>query len=537
MRHRDTQTRVALHVSLLYALLAAVWIVLSGLTLAVFVHDIATIEKLVVCESGLFVAVTASLLHRTLRRQTRMHEKELEARQRAEARMHESEERFSMIFQSSPVGITLSRLSDGRIVDVNSALVNMVGYSREESIGRTSREVGVWICPEDRDRFVEGIRSRGRVEGIELRIRKKSGGEGIVLGSAGLISLAGEAHLLGMGLDITERKRAEEALRSSEERFKRYFELGLIGMVLSSPTQGTLEVNDEACKMLGYERDELMHMSWAQVTHPDDLEANYAYANRLLAGEIDGYTYDKRYIRKDGKVIYGTMSAKCVRGPDGSIDYIVSLIQDITKRKEAEERLGSTLANLRKAIGGTIQAIVHVVEMRDPYTAGHQRRVADLARVIAVEMGLSPDIIEGIRIAAVIHDIGKVSVPAEILSKPGKLTQNELELIKDHPTTGYDILKDVEFPWPVAEIVYQHHERLDGSGYPRGLKGDDVLLEARIIALADVVEAIASHRPFRPAQGIDVALDEITKNKGVLYDPFVVDTCLALFLEKGYALE
>ena len=138
--------------------------------------------------------------------------------------------------------------------------------------------------------------------------------------------------------------------------------------------------------------------------------------------------------------------------------------------------------------------------------------MADLARSIAADMSLSPEIVEGIRIAAVIHDIGKVSVPAEILSKPGKLTRNELELIKDHPLTGFDILKDVEFPWPVAEIVYQHHERLDGSGYPRGLKGDDVLLEARIIALADVVEAIASHRPFRPAQGIDVALGEITKN-------------------------
>ncbi len=537
MRDRDTHTRVALRASLLYAFLAAVWIVLSGLALAAFVHDVNTIEKLVICESGFFVAATAFLLYRTLRRQMRMLKKEVEARQQAEARTGECEERFSMIFHSSPVGITLSRLSDKRLVDVNSALLDMVGYSREESIGRTPQEAGVWISPEDQDRLLEGIRRQGRVAGIELRFRKKSGEEGIMLGSAGLISLAGEAHLLGMALDITERKRAEEALRSSEERSKRYFELGLIGMVLSSPTKGTLEVNDEACRMLGYERDELLHMSWAQVTHPDDLEANYAYANRLLAGEIDGYTFDKRYIRKDGKVIYGTMSAKCVRGADGSIDYIVSLIQDITKRKEAEERLGSTLANLRKAVGGTIQAIVQVVEMRDPYTAGHQRRVADLARSIAAEMGLSSDIVEGIRIAAVMHDIGKVSVPAEILSKPGKLTQNELELIKDHPLTGYDILKDVDFPWPIAEIIYQHHERLDGSGYPRGLKGDDVLLEARIIALADVVEAIASHRPFRPAHGIDVALDEITKNKGVLYDPFVVDACLTLFLEKGYALE
>ena len=537
MRDRDTHTRVALRTSLSYAFLAVVWIVFSGLILAAFVGDIATVEKIAICESGVFVAATTSLLYRTLRRQTRLLKKEAEARQQAEARMRESEERFSMIFHSSPVGITLTRLSDGRIVDVNSALLSMVGYSREESIGRTSREVGLWASPDDRDRLVRVMSRQSKTEGAELRFRKKSGEEGVMLGSAELIRLGGEDHLLGMVLDITKRKGAEEALRSSEERFKRYFELGLIGMVLSSPTRGTLEVNDEACRMLGYERDELLHMTWAQVTHPDDLEANLAYANRLLAGEIDGYTYDKRFIRKDGEIIHATMSAKCVRGADGSIDYIVSLIQDITKRKESEERLGSTLANLRKAIGGTIQAIVQVVEMRDPYTAGHQRRVADLARSIAVEMGLSPDIVEGIRIAAVIHDIGKVSVPAELLSKPGKLTQNELELIKDHPLTGYDILKDVEFPWPVAEIIYQHHERLDGSGYPRGLKGDEVLLEARIIALADVVEAIASHRPFRPALGIDVALGEITKNKGVLYDPFVVDTCLALFLEKGYALE
>ncbi len=152
-------------------------------------------------------------------------------------------------------------------------------------------------------------------------------------------------------------------------------------------------------------------------------------------------------------------------------------------------------------------------------------------------MDLPSDMIEGIRVAAVIHDIGKVSVPAEILSKPGKLTQNEFELIKDHAETGYDILKDVEFPWPIAEMIRQHHERLDGSGYPRGLKGNDMLMEARVIALADVVEAIASHRPFRPAHGIEVALDEIRKNRGILYDPEVVDACLRLFTEKKYTLD
>ncbi len=175
-----------------------------------------------------------------------------------------------------------------------------------------------------------------------------------------------------------------------------------------------------------------------------------------------------------------------------------------------------------------------VVEMRDPYTAGHQRRVADLARSIASEMGLSKDQIDGIRTAGLIHDIGKISVPAEILSRPEKLTNLAFELIKTHAQSGYDILKDIEFPWPIARIVHEHHERMDGSGYPNGLTGDEIFLESRILAVADVVEAIASHRPYRPALGIEKALEEISQNRDILYDPEVVDACLRLFEEKGF---
>ena len=174
--------------------------------------------------------------------------------------------------------------------------------------------------------------------------------------------------------------------------------------------------------------------------------------------------------------------------------------------------------------------------MKDPYTAGHQQRVSDLARSIAKEMGLSADQRDFIRTASAIHDIGKISIPAEILSKPTKLTNLEFNLIKTHAQSGYDILKDIEFPWPVADVVRQHHERMDGSGYPQGLKGNDILLEARIMAVADVVEAIASHRPYRPSLGIDFALDDISRNKGILYDADVVDACLKLFREKGYNL-
>jgi putative nucleotidyltransferase with HDIG domain len=212
-------------------------------------------------------------------------------------------------------------------------------------------------------------------------------------------------------------------------------------------------------------------------------------------------------------------------------------MRNITERKQAEKQLQDTLESLRKAVGTTFQVMASAVEARDPYTAGHQIRSANLARAIATELGLSHDKIEGIRIAGSIHDIGKLSLPAEILSKPTKLSEIEFSLIKEHAKKGYEMLKDVESPWPLAEIVYQHHERMDGSGYPRKLKGEEILIEARILAVADVVEAMASHRPYRPGLGIDAALTEIEKNRGIFYDDAVADACLRLFREKGFKLE
>ena len=210
------------------------------------------------------------------------------------------------------------------------------------------------------------------------------------------------------------------------------------------------------------------------------------------------------------------------------------LKQDISKRESAEAEVQSTLVKLRSAMGGIIQAMALTVERRDPYTAGHQRRVADLARAIAAEMGLSNQQIDGIRMAGLIHDLGKICVPAEILSKPGQLTEIEHSLIRDHPQVGYDILKEIEFPWPLAQIVLQHHERINGSGYPAGLTAEDIIIEARTLAVADVVEAMASHRPYRPTLGRGMALEEISKNKGTLYDPDVVDACVKTLKEKDF---
>ena len=201
------------------------------------------------------------------------------------------------------------------------------------------------------------------------------------------------------------------------------------------------------------------------------------------------------------------------------------------------DELQETLQKLRKAMEGIVQAMAMTVETRDPYTAGHQRRVADLACAIAKEMALSENQIYGIKMTGDIHDLGKISIPAEILAKPTRLTETEFALIKSHPKAGYDILKDIEFPWPVAEMVVQHHEKIDGSGYPQGLSGKEILPEAKILTVADVVEAMASHRPYRPALGIDIALDEISKNRAVAYDLAVADACLKLFEEKRYSLD
>jgi len=221
----------------------------------------------------------------------------------------------------------------------------------------------------------------------------------------------------------------------------------------------------------------------------------------------------------------------------GDIAFAIHDIVLDKERKKAEEKLQETHQKLKKTMDAVIDTMSKIIEVKDPYTAGHQHRVSQLAKAIAKELNLSPDKIEGIRIASLIHDIGKISVPTEILSKSTKLTDIEFSLIKGHSQIGYDILKSIDFSYPIAQIVLQHHERLNGSGYPHNLKDDEILLEARILGVADVVEAMSSHRPYRSAKGIDAALEEISQNRGILYDPEVVDACLGLFKEKGFKFE
>jgi PAS domain S-box-containing protein len=239
----------------------------------------------------------------------------------------------------------------------------------------------------------------------------------------------------------------------------------------------------------------------------------------------------------DGKEMYLKGKAKVVaRDKYGNPTAVVKIYKDVTERKLAENELKKSMKQMRKNLAGTIQAMARTVESRDAYTAGHQKRTTEIARAIAYEMGLPKESIDGIRMAGVIHDLGKISIPAEILSKPGKISDSEMSLIRQHPRAGYEILKGIDFKWPVADIVLQHHERINGSGYPNRLKGEEILLEARVIGVADVIEAMASHRPYRPALGLDDAFEEITINRGIIYDPSVVDAAVNLFTQKGYQL-
>lgn len=334
------------------------------------------------------------------------------------------------------------------------------------------------------------------------------------------------------------RKRTEDSLRESESHFRNIFDYAVEGIFQNTLDDRYKSVNPAFARTLGYESPQEVLSTINDISRQLYVNSeSYQTLKTLLTekGFIEGY--ETEFYKKDGSKIWVSINARAVRNGNDTISFFEGFHQDITQRKRAEEALKKSVESLKRTLDGTVDALSTTLEMRDPYTAGHQKRVALIACKIAEEMGLSEDQIEGIRVMGFLHDIGKIVVPAEILSKPGKINEYEFHIIKAHSQVGYDILKGIELPWPVAVAAIQHHERLDGSGYPHGLKGDEIILEARILAVADVLEAMASHRPYRPALGLDKALDEIAQKKGTVYDTEVVNACLRLFIDKGFRYE
>ena len=329
------------------------------------------------------------------------------------------------------------------------------------------------------------------------------------------------------------RRQAEEAMRESEILFRSIVEQNVAAIFMIEDGRVRF-ANPRACEILGYPPGGLDGLAPLELVAEEEREQIAAMIGNVLSGRHEVVERDFVCLRRDGSRV--RIGARAVRVSLDGKPMILGVAQDIGERLRAQEEIERYNRRLQQAMLATVEAVAAMVEMRDPYTSGHERRVGELAAALGAELGLNENTVTGLRMTGYVHDIGKISIPAEILSKPGRLTELEFEIIKGHPRSGYDILKKVEFPWPLPKVILQHHERMDGSGYPQRLKGDEILLEARILAVADVVESMASHRPYRAALGIDKALEEIEQNSGRFYDPAVAAACLRLFRDRGYSL-
>ncbi|MEA1940125.1 MAG: PAS domain S-box protein, partial [Candidatus Caldatribacteriota bacterium] len=448
----------------------------------------------------------------------------------AEEELRDSEERLKILFDYAPDAYYINDLK-GNIIDGNIAAERIIGYKREELIGKNFLKlklVSFTDIPKAAKLLAKNV--MGLPTGPdELALNRKDNSKVIVEIFTYPVKIKGRTLVLGIARDVTEQKQAEKALRESEQKFRDIANL-LPQIVYEIDIYGNLTfVNKQSFNSFGYSQEEYEKgFNVLQALIPEDRDRAKENMQNILYGKSIGSS-EYTALRKDGSTFPTLIYSSAILKDNKPVG-LRGIVVDITERKQAEERL-------KKTLDAAIDTMSKIVEVKDPYTAGHQKRVSQLATAIAKELNLSQDKIEGVRIASLIHDIGKISVPTEILTKSTTLTDIEFSLIKTHSQTGYDILKSIDFSYPIAQIVLQHHERLNGSGYPQGLKDEDILLDAKIIGVADVVEAMSSHRPYRPALGLDKALEEISKNRGILYDPEVADVCLKLFKEKGFKFE
>jgi PAS domain S-box-containing protein len=457
----------------------------------------------------------------------------------SEAKRHEtilavSRERLRRLIDSLPDPAWMKDKT-GHYIAANQALADYLGVRVNALIGKSSAdffapELAAAFAQNERNVIETGIQSRS-VRSFET-VRGERWYDTVVVAIAE--DGADDYGTAGITRDVTElRSAARETQRHAEEMSTlmedipdpivridhgyRFIYANRAAQVFAADYG--LEVSDRPVRSSGIPAEGV-----------DSLERHLAAAFESRQQQ----RFELGILSTDGSVMLEILLQPEIDALGGVIS-VLAIGRDISQRKKLEQERGRHEQQLRDMLVQTIHSMALTVEKRDPYTAGHQGRVADLAVAIGHELGLSEHSIQGLRLGSMIHDIGKIYIPAEILNRPGRLTPQEMALIRTHPEVGYDIVKDIDFIWPVKEVILQHHERPDGSGYPGGLKGDEIALEARIVAAADVMEAISSHRPYRPALGVERGLEEIRKGRGARYDPDVVDACLGLFAEKRFA--
>jgi PAS domain S-box-containing protein len=465
------------------------------------------------------------------------HEK---AEQKTAIALEESEDRYKALFENS--GMAIFFMQEEIILDCNTKAAEVFKCCKQDLIGLSPGQMSPLRQPDGKlssEQAIENVKAAINTRPQYFNwIHSRMNGEVFPAEiSLNAVEIGGRNYIQATVNDITAKDKAETALRESENNYRTLSNNVPVGIFRSDPRgEGTLlAVNPMMAMMMGYDSpDALLHKS------SESLFAGEKFRELFLA-EMEASTvvenHETLMRRADGSEFWASISARFFN-PDGDRNsfLIDGIVKDISEGKTYADNLRSSLASLKKTIEGTVSAMSFLVEIKDPYTSGHQKGVSLLACAIGKEMGLNEDTIDCIRIASSLHDLGKLNVPLEVLSKPGSLNDFEIEFLRTHPRAGYDILKSIEFPWPIAEVILQHHERKDGSGYPNGLKGDEIRIEARIIAVADVVEATASRRPYRASRGINVALEAVNEGAGTVFDKEAVDCCLRLFLEKGFSL-
>jgi PAS domain S-box-containing protein/putative nucleotidyltransferase with HDIG domain len=414
------------------------------------------------------------------------------------------------------------------IIEVNEKMRDYFGYEIEEIKGKN-----VYQLPVKREKIEELFENAVKI--VKIDFLTKDGKSKIGIGLLEEVKGEREKYILVIH-DVTEEELLRIKLKEEEKIIKEWENLAeksLSGIYIYDENFNFLFVNPAFCEIFCLPREEIMKKKVYELIYPEDIPLLKEMARKRFSGEIESASFILRAIDRNGRLKYGKVSGRVTKIGDRKV--IIGTVIDITETKEYEEELKKEQKLLEKTLEGIIYAITRIVETRDPYTAGHQVRVAKLSEAIAKEIGLKN--IKEILWASFLHDIGKISVPSEILVMPRKLNPIEFEVIKTHPITGYSIVKIIPNFERVAEIILQHHERIDGTGYPKGLKGEEILKEARIIGVSDVVEAMLSYRPYRPALTIDDAIEEIYKNKGIKYEEEIAEVCIELFRSKKFSFE
>ena len=449
--------------------------------------------------------------------------------------IRKSEEKFRGITERS-FDIIITVDQEEICTYVSPSVERVLGYKPEEIIGKHFQV----LFPENMIKKVERVYNtliQGKeIEEVNFEVLRKDRRKAIIeVNGSPIIK---DDKIVGVQIhsrDITLRKLEEEMIEKEKNKLQKYIDIaGIILKIVDKDGKVSL-INNRGCEVLEYTKEEILGKNWIDNFVPERLKNKMNdILTKLRSNQTVAYEYfEHPILTKSGEEKIISWSNTILKDERDEFQGILSSGEDVTIKSRVERELQENYQKLQQIMEDTVYTMAKVVEKKDPYSAGHQKRVSQIATAIAKEMKLPKNKIEGLRVASLVHDIGKIGMPIEILSKPSGLTELGYDLMTEHPMTGYNILKEIDFPWPVAEIVLQHHEKINGSGYPNGLKGDNILIEARILCVADVIEAMSSYRAYRSSHTIKEVLKELNRNKGTLYDPMVVDACKELFKYKG----